>query len=167
MIRYLFALMAVAAFPAVSQVRFEVASIRPSRPEAGPRDGRINMHGDRLDAEATTVSDILDMLNGWQLYRVTGGPGWMRTDRYEIHAKASGKIDSEEGKGAIMALLAERFQLTSHKETREIPTTVLLAPKRPAGLKPAGEGENYSLRFKGNDPVFTAAPMSALINYLV
>ena len=163
----LFALLTVAALPAVSQVRFEVASIRLSRSDAGPRDVRINIHGDRFDAEASTVGDILDMLNGWQLHRVTGGPGWMRVDRYDIHAKASAEIPPEERKGAIMAVLAERFQLVSHPETREIPSMVLLAPKKPAGLKPAADGERYSMRFdQHNDPTFTAAPMSALINYL-
>jgi uncharacterized protein (TIGR03435 family) len=143
----LFALLAVAALPAVSQVRFEVASIRLSRSDAGPRDARKNFHGDRFDAEASTVGDILDMLNEYQLFRVIGGPGWMRTDRYDVHAKAGAEIPPKERKAAIMSLLAERFQLVSHYETREIPTMVLLAPKKPAGLKPAADGESSSLRF--------------------
>jgi uncharacterized protein (TIGR03435 family) len=163
----LLALLTVAALPAVPQVRFEVASIRLSRSDAGPRDARKNFHGDRFDAEASTVGDILDMLNGWQLYRVSGGPGWMRTDRYDIHAKASAEIPPAERKGAIMALLAERFQLVSHHETREITSMALLAPKKPVGIKPAAGGESSSLRFgQRGDPTFTAAPMAALTNYL-
>jgi len=153
--------------PAQPQVRFDVASIRPSRPDAGPRDARVNFVGGRLDVEAYTVGDILDMLNGYRLFGVTGGPAWMRTDRYDIHAKANAEIPPEGQQGAIMALLAERFQLAAHKETREIPTIVLLAPKRPAGLKSATDGETYSIRgSQRNDVIFTAAPMSAVTNYL-
>jgi uncharacterized protein (TIGR03435 family) len=132
MILRLFALLAVVTHPAFTQVRFEVASIQPSRPEAGPQDARLNIHGDRLEAEALTIGDILNILNGSQLYRVTGGPEWMRTDRYDIHAKATGEIPPEERQGAIMALLAERFRLVSHRETREVLSMVLSAPKKPA-----------------------------------
>jgi uncharacterized protein (TIGR03435 family) len=153
--------------PAIAQARFEVASIHPSRPGAGPQDGRMSFRADRFDAEASTVGDILDMLNGWQLYRVTGGPAWMKTDRFDIQAKASAPVPPEERQDAIMALLAERFHLSVHREMRDIPAMVLLAPKRPAGLKPAAAGETYSIRFNDrNDPTFTAAPMSAFTNYL-
>jgi uncharacterized protein (TIGR03435 family) len=66
-----------------------------------------------------------------------------------------------------MALLGERFQLAAHRETREIPTTVLLAPKRPARLKPAADGEIFSIRLNQHkDPTFTAVPMSDVTNYL-
>jgi uncharacterized protein (TIGR03435 family) len=153
--------------PALAQVRFEVASIRPSRPGAGPRDRRSTFRGDRFDAEASTVGAILDMLNGWQLYRVAGGPAWMTTDRFDIHAKASAPIPPEEQRDAIMALLAERFNLSVHREVRDIPAMVLLAPKKPAGLKPAGAGETYSMRFnERNEPTFTAESMAAFTNYL-
>jgi len=153
--------------PAVAQVTFEVASIHPSRPGAGPQDGQSAFRADRFDAQAYTVADILDMLNGWQLHRVVGGPAWMTTDRFDIHAKASAPIPPEGRRDALMALLAERFHLSVHRETRDIPTMMLLAPKKPAGLRPAAAGETYSVRFnERNDPTFTAQSMSAFTNYL-
>lgn len=152
---------------AIAQVGFEVASIHPSRPGASARDGRVSLGADRFDAEAATVGDILDMLNGWQLARVVGGPDWMRTDRYDIHAKAGAPIPSHERKDALLALLTERFKLAVHQETRDIPTVVLMAPKRPAGLKPAADGETPSIRFDAhNDPTFVAIRMSGVTNYL-
>ena len=166
-----FAIIALAALaglsPVIGQVRFEVASIRPSRPGAGPQDGRSVFRAERFDAEAYTVADVLDMLNGGQLHRVVGGPAWMTTDRFEIHAKATAPVPPEGRREAIMALLAERFNLSVHLETREIPAMVLLAPKKPGGLKPAAAGETSSVRLNDrNDPTFTAEPMSTFTNYL-
>ncbi len=113
------------------------------------------------------MGDILDMLNGWQLHRVTGGPDWMTTDRFDIHAKAGAPIPPEDQRDAIMALLAERFRLAVHRETRDIAPIVLLAPTRPAGLKPAVAGEPYSMRFNDrHDPMFSGEPMFAFTNYL-
>ncbi len=171
MIPRFFAIIALATLPglppAIAQVRFEVASIHPSRPGAGPQVGRSVLRADRFDAEAYTVGDILDMLNGWQLQRVAGGPDWMTTDRFDIHAKASVPVPPEEQRDAVMALLAERFKLSVHRETRDLLAMVLLAPKKPAGLKPAAAGETWSARFGDrNDPTYTAESMSAFTNYL-
>lgn len=131
-----FMMLAFACIPIQAQsphVHFDVASIRPSAPDKGPRDARAEFHGDRFDAEAYTVGDILDMLNGYQLHKVTGGPMWMRTDRYDIHAKADAVIPDEARTEAVMALLGERFHLVAHHETRDVPTVVLLAPKNLRG----------------------------------
>ena len=79
--------------------RFEVASIRPSQPGATAQQAHFSPFfgvTDRFDAEAVTVGDILDMLNGWQLGRALGGPAWMRTDRYDIQAKADTPLLSAE-----------------------------------------------------------------------
>jgi hypothetical protein len=132
---------------------FEVASIRPSPPGATVQQAHFSTPfgvADRFDAEGVTVGDILDMLNGWQLGRVLGGPAWMRTDRYDIHAKAGTPISSEERKSAVMALLAERFQLVAHRETRDIPAAVLLALKPPAGFAGAFD---FSLAPSAIEPV--------------
>jgi uncharacterized protein (TIGR03435 family) len=171
MIPRLLAIIALAApallSPAIAQVRFEVASIHPSRPGASAQNARVSLGEDRFDAESATVGDILDMLNDWQLLRVVGGPDWMRTDRYDIHAKAGAPIPREERKGAVLALLAERFKLVVHRETRDLPAMVLTAPTRPAGLKPAAAGETFSIRYSANgDPIFVAVPMAQVTNYL-
>ena len=128
-------LLAVTAAPAWPQVRFEVASIRPSQPGLTARDARHNFHRDSFVAKAMTVGDILDMLNGYQLFRVVGGPDWMRTDRYDIAAKAERPLETADLRQAVMALLSERFQLESHQEQREVPGIVLRAPRTPSGLK--------------------------------
>jgi uncharacterized protein (TIGR03435 family) len=161
---------------ASAQVRYEVASIHPSRPEMGPNDGRISFGPDtyfagktpsnRFDAEASTVSNILLMLNDWQPFRVVGGPQWMRTDRYDIHAKADAAIPPEKQRDAVLALLAERFKLSVHRETRDTPTFVLLASKKPGGLKPASAGEEEGEHYNGAEITYTAVPMSHFTNRL-
>jgi uncharacterized protein (TIGR03435 family) len=164
-IRLSILILAVAAAPAWAQPRFELASIKPSAPGATPQDARFNMHGDRLDIAAATVGDILDWLNGFQLFRVVGGPPWMRADRYDIVAKADQPVPQPELKSAVMALLAERFQLQSHTETRDIPGFTIRAPK-PGTLKPATSDDKNSIRGVNGDVVFTASPIKALTNYL-
>jgi uncharacterized protein (TIGR03435 family) len=159
-------LLCAATAPAWPQARFEVASVRPSQPGMTARDGRANIHGDRFEIKAYTVGDILDMLGGWQLFRVAGGPDWMRTDRYDIEAKADRPLEARDRNAAVMALLAERFQLQSHSEQREVPGIVLRAPKTPGGLKQSNAGESYSIRMDRGDVIFTAVPMSGLTNYL-
>jgi uncharacterized protein (TIGR03435 family) len=91
----------------------------------------------------------------------------MRTDRYDIHAKSDAAIPPEKQRGAVLALLAERFKLSVHRETRDVPTLVLLAPKKPGGLKPAFPGEAYSVHFDDRgDSTYTAVSMSDFTNPL-
>jgi len=46
---------------AIAQVRFEVASIHPSRPGASVQDARVSLGVDRFDAQASTIDDILEI----------------------------------------------------------------------------------------------------------
>ena len=157
----------LAALPACAQARFEVASIRPASPETAVEDRGFDFQGDRFEARALTVGEILDMLGGWQLHRVTGGPPWMRTDRYNIEAKADRVLDRATRESAVMGLLALRFHLESHREMRDVPGIVLRAPKALSGVKQAAGGEHLAILRNGhNDMVFTAVPMSSVTSYL-
>jgi uncharacterized protein (TIGR03435 family) len=142
---YALILAALVALPAGAQARFEVASIRPAAPDTAVEDRGFDFRGDRFEARALTVGEILDMLGGWQLYRVTGGPPWMRTDRYNIEAKADRVLDPAMRESAVMGFLALRFHLESHRETRDVPGIVLRARKTPAGVKHAAGGEHFSI----------------------
>ncbi|HVW11147.1 MAG TPA: TIGR03435 family protein [Bryobacteraceae bacterium] len=157
----------LAAVPAFAQPHSEVASIRPSAPGSTPRDARFFFQNERLIIKAATVGDILDFVNGFQLFRVVGGPPWMRTDRYDIEAKSDHVLSRDEKGPAIMALLAERFRLESHKETRDVPGFVLRGSKTMPQVKPAAADERSSIGMNDTqDVAFTATSMSSLTNYL-
>ena len=72
--------------------------------------------------------------------QLTGGTGWMGSDRYDVLAKPSQNDNptgakrsfDEDFRGIrvrMRALLADRFQLAIHKETREMPIYALVAAK--------------------------------------
>jgi uncharacterized protein (TIGR03435 family) len=108
---------------AAAPAAFEVASIKPSDP-AQPI--AIRRSGDRL----ATVSTSLEFLITWaydiHTDRVYGKPKWLDSTRYDILANAPEPADF---KGRMQALLAERFKLAVHRETRELPIYALVVAK--------------------------------------
>jgi len=70
------------------------------------------------------------------------GPGWLESDRFDINAKSSGPVPTERLRQMTQTLLAERFKLTFHKETKEMPAYVVTVAKGGHKLKQSeGEGE--------------------------
>jgi uncharacterized protein (TIGR03435 family) len=79
-----------------------------------------------------------------QDFQIVGGPGWLDSDRFDIIAK-DGSAPSERSataempdRGALMlrALLAERFKLIVHKETRDMPIYALVLARSDGRLGP-------------------------------
>ncbi len=120
----------------------------------------------RFDAGGVTVYDLLYMMQGFRLYRIQGGPAWLQTDRYNIAAKVEERLPDDERAPALMALLEERFHLTVHKEMRDLPTIVLLAPKAPTSLKAAGSDEIPRMTSAPPAITITAWTMRSFTNYL-
>jgi len=58
-------------------------------------------------------------------YQVLAAPAWFRSDRYDVNAKAHGAPDLAHLKLLLQALLADRFHLKLHKETRQPPIFTL------------------------------------------
>ena len=55
-------------------------------------------------------------------YQVTGGPSWIGSDRYDLQAKAAGDATVREMEGPMLqSLLADRFKLSFHRETQQLP----------------------------------------------
>jgi len=59
---------------------------------------------------------------GVQDYQLTGDPSWIGSEHYDIEAKADGNVSVQKMEGPMLqALLAERFKMTLHRETRQLP----------------------------------------------
>jgi len=58
--------------------------------------------------------------------RIIGGPNWMDSDRFDVAAKAAGNPDRTQMLLMVRALLAERFKLSVHHESRELPIYALV-----------------------------------------
>jgi uncharacterized protein (TIGR03435 family) len=65
--------------------------------------------------------------------QVLGGPKWLDSDRFDIDAKSAGAAQGPERMAMLQTLLAERFQLALHRETKTVPGYALVVDK--AGLK--------------------------------
>jgi uncharacterized protein (TIGR03435 family) len=131
---------------------FEVASITPCKPGTPEPPGehagmvRFTYPGGRFDAKATTVKFLLEWAFGILPAQHSSGPSWMETDRYDIVAKAEGSATDHEIKLMVRALLAERFKLKFHTETKDIPVLVVSLGKTEPKLFPPKDGETHSIR---------------------
>ena len=96
---------------------FEVASIKP---RTGEPALQAPYSPDRYTHSDATLVDLIAFAYDAQDFQVIGGPEWIRTSRYEISAKAIA-VPSENGmRLMVRRLLADRFGLRTHGETREM-----------------------------------------------
>src|SRR5215470_16802509 len=118
-------LFVVAVSYAQTPPQLEVASIKPTLAAANAVSGIYTGQG-RIDAHNVTLKRCI--LGAYRVgpNEVVGGPGWLDEDRFDILAKAE---ESSGGDAALMdmlqALLADRFQLKLHRETRTMTAYVL------------------------------------------
>jgi uncharacterized protein (TIGR03435 family) len=133
---------------------FEVASITPCKPGTPEPPGehagmvQFTFPGGRFTARATTVKFLLEWAYGIQPAQHTGGPDWLGIDRYDIVAKAAGNATDAEMKLMARTLLAERFHLTLHHDTRMLNALVLSTGKTPPRLFPAKADETHGIQIE-------------------
>lgn len=130
---------------------FDVASVKPTNPNARtPIDLRIT--GGRLVVTNNTLSDLVRVAFGVAYYQISGGPAWFKTDRFDIEAKAGGEPSHDQMMAMLQTLLADRFQLKFHRETKEGTVRVLTVANGGPKLKPAKDGDPSFIRTYRNTP---------------
>jgi uncharacterized protein (TIGR03435 family) len=70
------------------------------------------------------------------------GPDWMAQQRFEIQAKIPEGVSSDKVPEMLQALLADRFKLTVHRGTKELPVYALIVGKNGSKLIPASAEED-------------------------
>ena len=122
--------------------RFEVASVKPSN--ALPNSAGVKTGHGRLDASNVTLKRLIIGAYGIGPHQVSGGPDWLESDRFDISAKADQPVDDDAALMLMLRdLLADRFKLALHRETRIMQALVLEVTKN--GPAP-GESRRRQLR---------------------
>lgn len=124
---------------------FEVASVKPGDPNNSQYSYRL-LPGGRYVATNVTLKDLISSAYAVTDPRMSGGPGWLSTDRFTVEAKAAAPLppwpDSNKVLGLLLqSLLEDRFKLAVHWETRQAPVYELLVEREGAKLKPADPAE--------------------------
>ena len=110
---------------------FEVASIKPFDRTGQVGHGSIAVSGSRITITGYTLNALILYAYDMRNYQISGGPGWIATDGYTIAAKAEGEAApaTAEIRKMLQSLLAERFGLKLHRETKEV-SLYLLVPSK-------------------------------------
>ena len=137
---------------------FEVASIRP-HPEP------VTVSGESVSgARATWTADtLLNLISGaYDLKyheQIAGGPRWAGSDRFDIVARASSDspLSKEQVAQMLQTLLADRFQLSIHREMKDIPIYALVVAKGGPKVKPPDPSKTGMRTSAGNEGIHITA----------
>jgi uncharacterized protein (TIGR03435 family) len=130
---------------------FEVASIKLADAFAA-RPGRLGsvnvaMTPGRVIARNASLKDLVRAAYSLDDYQVFGGPTWIASTRFDVEAKAVGNAGREPLLLMLQTLLADRFKLTVHHESKELPIYALVLDKNGPKFHPldAAEQECYPM----------------------
>lgn len=127
-----FAMVAHASFNAQQAVpperkpTFEVVSVKPNR--SGEFGASFGVGpGGQLTVRNNTLRNMIRNAYQLQNFQIVGGPSWLDIDRFDVTAKpANPNATRDEIRSMVQTLLADRFRLVVHRETRELPIYALV-----------------------------------------
>jgi uncharacterized protein (TIGR03435 family) len=128
-------LCAQSARPSVDIRSFEAASIKPNK-SGSPLLGILPQRGGRFTATNVTLSLLIRNAYQLPIFRMSGGPDWIESDRFDVVATAGYDAPQAELRLMVQTLLAERFKLKVHTEAREQPVYELVMARGDGRLGP-------------------------------
>ncbi len=132
---------------------FEVASIKLNK--SGNQIVAIRFGPDGLTATNFTLRGLIRTAYGVDDEQILGGSSWINSEKYDLEAKVDSAVVDDlrklspdqrnlEQRRRLQALLADRFKLTLHRDTRELPVYVLVLAKNGPKVQEAKPGDTYS-----------------------
>jgi uncharacterized protein (TIGR03435 family) len=115
-------------------LRFEVASVKPNNTDAEP-SMTVPPRGS-VAIVNVPLQNVIVNAYGIPAFRVLDAPEWIRRERFDIAAKIPDDAAPGQTLSMLQTLLAERFKLRVHRETREQPIYTLLIARADRRLGP-------------------------------
>jgi len=116
---------------------FDVASIKPDNSQPGGKgeraSGSLRFTEEGVVGRRTTLGRIIQAAYRLTEYQVTGGPGWVDSDTFDVEAKTETRANKDQLRQMLQTLLADRFKLTAHRGAKEMPVYFLTVGKNGPG----------------------------------
>jgi uncharacterized protein (TIGR03435 family) len=140
--------------------QFEVASIRPSAPP-GPERMNVGVHidGARVSCTSLNLKDYIGSAYKLKIYQIEG-PDYMGSERFDINAKLPAGASESQVPEMLKALLADRFKMTAHTETKDFPVYALVVAKGGLKMKESPPDPNAEVGDPGEKPKAPATNVS-------
>src|SRR5215471_7170335 len=94
--------------PDQKRLAFDVASVKPNTSSALGSSTQ-NTLPDGYTVTNQPLRGLISLVYGVPLFKMAGGPDWVRTDRFDIVAKSNHRITADEKRAMLRTLLEERF----------------------------------------------------------
>ena len=163
------AALALAQTPAPNKPpAFEVASIKPTV----IKDGSFGIDfppGGRFSGRGMTVQNLLRISYELQDHQIAGGPSWIDSEGFDIEARpaaGAGEPSRQQVREMIQSLLAERFHLELHRETRQLPIYALIVSKAGPKLQAADANASANGSIRVGQLVTRKMSMASLASIL-
>jgi uncharacterized protein (TIGR03435 family) len=136
---------------------FEAASIKPNNGVTNFAGMRL-LPGGRIEAQNVNLKFLIQNAYKVKPFQIVGGPSWIESQRYDVSAKPEEGASQNQVSLMMQSLLADRFKLRLHRETRETQVYLLTPAKGGMKLPEAKPGscitpnQNAPMRFSPDGP---------------
>jgi uncharacterized protein (TIGR03435 family) len=115
---------------------FDVASVKLNRSGAPFRMGPVLQPGGRVVATNVVLRDLIRAAFNLDENQIVGATGWAATAQFDLEARGPADLMPAQAQAMLRQLLADRFQLATHAETRQLPIYRLVMARRDRALGP-------------------------------
>jgi len=119
---------------------FEAADVHVSARVRMPSMASGGLRGTRYLVRQATMVDLISLAHDdLDSEKILAGPTWLDTDRFDVSARAPSGSTPEQARLMLQALLAQRFSLKVHKDSKEMPGLVLSTGSGKPKMRPAAD----------------------------
>jgi uncharacterized protein (TIGR03435 family) len=154
---------------------YEVTSVKPNK--SIDCSSWLMPTPDGFDAPCVTLVDLIRDAYGFLKFtndRILGAPDWAKSDKFDIAAKVDSsdvaelkKLSQDQRGLMLQALLADRFKMVIHTESRERPVFALVIAKNGPKLKEATPDDNGTMVLNRGMLDGQGIPITSLANMLM
>lgn len=148
---------------AAGTLEFEAASIKPNK--SGSNSSHENDSSGQMVAINVTLREYLRIAFGVKDYQISG-PDWMGSERFDIAGKFPPHTVDNPIEPCLQKLLADRFKLALHRETKDFPVYALVAAKGGPKIQAVEDQGGHSTNSTRGHLVGTRITMARLAEFL-